>query len=93
MKGTAVWQRKALKQASEVDAHAMRLAPSAETDCLSRAKGSEWSMDAISIDHFRAFKKSLGKRTRGNGQWHGHVRAVKRVFDGMAMPRNDGHFE
>ena len=71
----------------------MRLAPSAETDCVSRAKDLEWSMDAISIDHFRAIKISLGKRTRGFAQWHGHVWRVKRVFDLMVIPPNDGHFE
>ena len=93
MKEKTVWQRNALKTASEVDALAMRLVHSAEYGCLARAKALEWSMDAISIDHLRAFKKSLRKRTRGICQWNGHAYAVERVFDCMAMPANDGHLE
>ena len=93
MKEKTVWQRNALKTASEVDALAMRLVHSAEYGCLARAKALEWSMDAISIDHFRGFKASLRKRTRGICRWNGHAYAVERVFDCMAMPANDGHFE
>ena len=93
MKGKTVWVRKALKSAFEVDALAMSLAPSAESGSLSRAKGLELSMDAISIGHFRVFKADLRKMTRLNGGQHGHAWRVKRVFDFMAMPPNDGHFE
>ena len=60
---------------------------------FSRAKEQNLSMVACSIEHFGAIKESLGKRTRGIWQWHGHAWRVKRVFDYMAMPPNDDHFE
>ena len=50
-------------------------------------------MVACSIGQIPAIKESLEKSTRGFRQWHGHQCAVKRVFECMAMPRNDGHFE
>ena len=50
-------------------------------------------MRTILIDHLRVIKESLRKETRGHWQSHGHACAVKRVFELMAMPPNDGHFE